>query len=239
MAETVKVLDTPPAGEEMYSQMETPLVREISLSEERERALKAYLEDEIRRSIGDRGQFDSNLVDWQVAYDAPRNEDAKDFPFAGAADITVPVIKETVNTLTAQLTQSTLTPSPRWTVKTDNDGWKTFAGTIERFLDRAAREDMKMDKNLETWILEAVKYGTSVLQVTYERITKDVMMHSRDGKTSWPETRPVREGPTVYNVPLQDFFIPFSSTDIQDARWVAKRFRLNSVEMEQRSKKGL
>jgi len=239
VADTVKVLDTPPAAEEMYSQMETPLVREISLSEERETALKAYLEDEIRRAVGDRGQFDENLVRWQEAYDAPRNEEAKDFPFAGAADITVPVIKETVNTLTAQLTQSILTPSPRWVVKTDNAGWKTFAGTIERFLDRAAREDMKMDKNLEVWILEAVKYGTAILQVTYERVSRNVMMHSRDGKTAWPETRPVREGPTVYNVPLQDFLIPFSSTDIQDARWVAKRYRLNTVELDQRSKAGI
>lgn len=239
MAETVKVVDSPPVGEELGVQMDTPLVREIRLSPEKSIELRTYIEDELRRAIGDRSSFDDNLVRWQEAYDAAANTEAKDFPFAGAADITVPVIKEAVNTLTAQLTQSTLTPAPRWVVRTDNDEWKKFSGLIERFLDRASREDIKIDDSIETWILEAVKYGTSILQVTYERVTKDFMMHSRDGKKVWRDKRTVREGPTVYNVPLQDFFIPFSSTDVQDARWVAKRYRLNGVELYRRAKNGV
>lgn len=239
MADTVKVLDAPPEGEQLISQMETSVVREFALSDEREQELKAYIEDELNRAIGDRGLFDENLKVWQEIYDAPPNEEADDFPFVGASNITIPVIKEAVNTLTAQLTQVVITPSPRWVVRTDNNDWKKFSGIIERFLDRASREDMKIDANLETWILECVKYGTSILQVTYEKVYKDYMVFGRDGKTSWPSRRLVRQGPTVYNVPLQDFFIPFSSTDIQNARWVAKRIRLNGVELKRREKAGI
>lgn len=230
MAETVRIVDAPvDAGSE--SQIDVPFEAEIRLSKDMEAQFKNFLDQEIREALNDRTEFDDNLARWQEVYNAPPATEVKDFPLANSANLTVPVIKEAVNTLTAQLSQTVITPTPKWVIKTDSDEWKMFTGILERFLDRAAREDLNVDDAFETWILEGGKYGTAIVEVTHAYDKRQWMVYGRDGKTAYMEERVFKEGPELVNVPLQNFILPFTSNSIQDARWVAKRFRKTSVEL--------
>ena len=237
MAETVELVSEVSPDLTDIRQMETSVVGEVPLSEDMKAELRTLLDDELFRAEGDRQAFIDKLARWQLVYEAPMPDEPKDFPLANSSNITVPVTKESVNALTAQLAQTTITPSPRWVLKTDSEGWMPFIGTLERFLDRASKEEFELDNVIETWILEAAKYGTSVIEAGYEEKEVNFHIYSRDGKKA-EKKKKTKRGPVVYNVPLQDFLIPFESQDIQEAFWVAKRIRMNDSQLKQRQQSG-
>lgn len=236
MAETLELLEPAPELEELRQQ-ETSIVGEVSMSESETDRLKIYLDDELSRAEGDRGDFVLKLARWKYLYDAPMAEEPKNFPLANSANLTVPVIKETVNIQSAQLSQTTITPNPRWVVTTENDEWTPFIGVLERFLDRASREELDLDNVLETWILESCKYGTAVLEVGYIEEEVNLMVYDRKGENPKP-VKTLKRGPRVWNVPLQDFIMPFDEQDPQVSPWVSKKIRMNGWTLRDRERDG-
>ncbi len=217
---------------------ETSIVGEVSLSEQSRRELLWFLEQQIQLAIGERGQFINNLKRWQFAYNAPPATEPKDFPVKNASNLTIPIIKEVVNTMVAQLTQTTLTPTPQWSMQAIADEWEPFVPTIERFMDIAAKRELKIGEKAETWILEGTKYGTSILQIGYREDVRTHYLYNRDGIKPQKVKNVKQCGPVIFNVPLEDFMIPFTSTNIQDARWCGKRFRRNKKQLMHDVKRG-
>lgn len=239
MAEATIIEDSVVRPEDLdIRQMDTSLVGEVPLSDEQERDLKVYLDQEIYLALGERTSFIDNLVRWQEVYDAPMATEPKDFPLADSANLTVPIIKEMVNTLTAQFTQTVLTPRPRWILQAMSEEWGPFVGIIEDFMDLAAERDLKFDKRIETWILEAAKLGTSVIQVGYTQQAKNFYVYSRDGMEVRKVRRVTHDGPILYNIPLEDYIQPFTSVDPQEARWCGKRFRVTGKWLMDRAEDG-
>lgn len=210
---------------------ETSIVGEVTLSSESRRELNWFLQQQIELALGERGQFVNNLQRWQFAYNAPPATEPKDFPVRNASNLTIPVIKEIVNTMVAQLTQTTLTPTPQWAMQAVADEWEPFVSTIERFMDIAAKRELKIGEKAEAWILEGCKYGTSILQVGYREDVRTHYLYNRDGIKPVKVTKVKNTGPVVDHIPLEDFIIPFTSTDIQCARWCGKRFRRNKRQL--------
>lgn len=114
MAESVELISEISPDLTDIRQMDTSVVGEVPLSDEKKDELKILLDDELFRAEGDRGAFIDKLARWQYVYEAPMADEPKNFPLANSSNITVPVIKEVINALTAQLAQTTITPSPRW-----------------------------------------------------------------------------------------------------------------------------
>jgi len=217
---------------------ETSIVGEVSLSRESRRELGWFLQQQIELALGERGQFVNNLKRWQFAYNAPPATEPKDFPVRNASNLTIPVIKEIVNTMVAQLTQTTLTPTPQWNMEAIADEWAPFVPTIERFMDIAAKREIKIGPLAEGWILEGTKYGTSILQVGYREDIRTHYLYNRDGIKPTKVKNIKNTGPVVFHIPLEDFIIPFTSTNIQDARWCGKRFRRNKRQLMHDVKRG-
>lgn len=208
-------------------QQETSHVGEVSMSARRQGELKDYLDEQIYLALGERSEFVRNLARWQEAYHAPRATEPKNFPFANSSNLTIPVIKEIVNTMVAQLTQTVLTPKPTWAMITQMDEWSPFVATIERFMDKFAQGELKLPKKAELWILESAKLGTGILEVGYHEIKKFHHLYGRTGLDAQKVINILNSGPILYNIPLEDWLIRFTETDEQDADWCGKRFRAN------------
>lgn len=201
--------------------------------------LKQFLVEQLRKSIGERGQLMDNIERWQDRYSVPSAKEPKNFPFANASNLTMPVIKEAVNILFSSLAQTVITPRPRWILKDLSIDWEPFKKLIEKFLDLASERDFKYDAVLETIILEGVKMGTAVYEIGYEHIERNIYIYSEDGKKAEKRKVTVRSSPQIWPIPLEDWFIRFNEEDEQEAIWTAKRLRFNDLQMKDRVNSGL
>lgn len=206
-------------------------------TEKRREELKSFLREELRLAEAERKEFINNLARWKVVYDAPPAEEPKHWPIANASNLTIPVAKEIINTLSAQIVQSTQTARPTWVTKGLSPEWEPFVDEIERFLDIAAERDLDLHSKAVPWILESVKYGTSIMEVGHEVDIRKTYKYTADGKRAYPSTIVRHDGPAVRQPPLQDFYIRMSETDIQAARWVAKRLYFPEWLLDERAKK--
>ncbi len=194
--------------------------------------LKSFVEEEINLSMAERGAFIDNIEGWQTAYEAPSADSPKDFPIANAANLTVPVIKENVNTIFSAIAQTIITPKPTWILKDLAEEWMPFQHIIEQFLDLAGRRELKIDKVMQTLILECVKFGTCVFEIGFEFEEGRQYRYAEDGATVHKKKFIRHKGPKLWPIPLQDFFIRFYEQDIQEAMWCSKRMRQNDKKIK-------
>ena len=236
----LKVLTKEPEAESEAPIQETPIAAKIpdSMWDPIEEDITTFVRDEIYQALAERSEFERKLARWRLVYDVPMPEGPKTFPFFGASNLTLPVVKEAVNTLVAQLVQATLTARPRWVLQDLAEEWEPFVDEIETFLDLASDRDMKINKTAVPWIIEAAKFGTSILEVGYEVIEREHFRITSDGKSVYPKNLVKHDGPITYNMALEDFLIRFGESDIQRARWCGKRLRLNETDIQDQERNG-
>lgn len=200
--------------------------------------LASWVMKVLRDARNERRDFVSNIEDWKEAYDAPKAEGTKNWPIRDAANLKVPVIKEVVNTLSSTLLQTILEPEPTWVMQDIAEEWTPFKQDLERFMDVAARRQLDFDDRVEDFILEGTKLGTSIIEVGHEVNPKKQYIYDEDGRTARPEEKFTEQGPVLWNVPLQDFFIPFHAQSIEDAKWCGKRMRYSPDQLKDRVASG-
>ncbi len=234
------VLEEEPEGEAEAPIQQTPIPAKIpdSIWNPIEQEVRNFVRDEISMAKSERADFERKLARWRLVYDVPMPEGPKTFPFFGASNLTLPVVKEAVNTLTAQLVQATLTARPRWVLQDLAEEWEPFIDELETFLDIASERDMKIDQTAVPWIIEAAQLGTSIIEVGYEVIEKELFHITSDGKSVYPKNIIEHDGPITYNIALEDFFIRFGESSIQKARWCGKRLRLNETDILDQERNG-
>ena len=236
----LKVLTKEPEAEAEAPIQETPIAAKIpdSMWDPIEKDITNFVRDEIYQALAERSEFERKLARWRLVYDVPMPDGPKTFPFFGASNLTLHVVKEAVNTLVAQLVQATLTARPRWVLQDLAEEWEPFVDEIETFLDLASDRDMKINKTAVPWIIEAAKLGTSIIEVGYEVIEREHFRITSDGKSVYPKNVVKHDGPITYNMALEDFLIRFGESDIQRARWCGKRLRLNETDIQDQERSG-
>lgn len=197
-----------------------------------------YLKEEITLADSERGDFITKIARWKHAYRAPVASSPKHFPIWNASNLTYPLIKETVNTMAAQIAQSVLVVRPRWVLKDLAAEWKPFVDPIENFLDIASERDMNLKRVAVPWLIEGAKLGTSMLELGYDVDVRRIYKYTPDGKDAYPSRITRRDGPRALHFPLQDFWIRFGEYDEQEARWCARRMLLTERELREAEAQG-
>lgn len=221
-------------GEEAPTQV-ARVVRQIpeELWGPAEAEIDGFLNQEIHTAEGERSAFMRKIARWQVAYRAPLPDAPKHFPIWNASNMTYPLIKEAVNTISAQIAQSTLTARPTWVLKDLAAEWKPFVAPLEEFLSIGARRDMDLRKVATPWIISGCKLGSSILEIGNLVDVRRTYKYTPDGRDTYPSNIIRHDGPKAIHVPLQDFWIRFGETDIQDARWVARRMWMTPKQLRE------
>jgi hypothetical protein len=195
--------------------------------------LITYLNDELSQAESERSEFIRKIARWEEAYQAPMPDAPKHFPIYNASNLTMPVIKEAVNTLAAQLVQATDTARPRWILKQLAKEWDPFIDRVERFLDLASDRDMNLSPVMTDWIVECTKLGTSILEIPWEVDERKIYKYDESGKRSYPSKVVLKDGPSPRHIPLTRFWIRFHERDIQKARWCATEVEMSEVELRE------
>lgn len=197
-----------------------------------------YIQDELTDARSERSEFMRKIARWKEVYRAPPAMEPKHFPIWNASNITIPIVKEGVNTLAAQIAQSVLVARPRWVLKDMAEEWRPFTDPVEDFLDLASDRDMELSKRAVPWIIECVKLGTSVMDVGWAFDRKGIYKYSSDGKKVFKSDMVMRDGPLPVHFPIQDFWIRFDQTDENEARWASRRLWLTEAELRKKRAAG-
>lgn len=221
-AAAAEVVKRPPKEEVEAPQQIVRIPRQIPtslLTSEREADLISYLDYELNQAEDERSDFIKKLARWKVAYRAPMQTEPKHFPIFNSSNVVMPVIKEAVNTIAAQLVQATMTARPRWVLKDLASEWEPFIDGVENFLDIASDRDMKLPSQVIPWIIETAKLGTGIMQMGYEVDEVRTYRYTSNGEKVYPKTITRKDGPAPKHIPLSRFWIRFHETDIQMAEW--------------------
>lgn len=240
LAEGAELLTEEPEGagdEPIGSKLVGHIPRKLMTPAVREE-IQAYLREELTLAQGERQGFLEKVARWELAYEAPIPTSPKNFPIFNASNLTMPVIKEAVNTLAAQLVQATDTARPRWIFKDIAKEWEPFTDRVETFLDMASDRDMKFSQPHTDWVIECAKFGTAILEVVWEVDERRIYKYDESGFRAYPSTITLRDGPVANHIGLSNFWIRFHERDIQKARWVAKELEFTETELKQREKMG-
>jgi len=240
-AVAAKVLSKAPEEEAESPQQTVRIPGQIPkslLTPEVEEELVAFLDYELRMAEDERSDFVHKLARWKVAYRAPINLEPKHFPIFNSSNLTMPVIKEAVNTIAAQLVQATQTARPRWVLKDMAPEWEPFVDPMERFLDLASDRDMKLPGQTIPWIVETAKLGTGIMQMGYDVEEVNTYRYTSNGMKAYPKKITRKDGPAPKHIPLSRFWIRFHETDIQKAQWCSVELDYSQFELEREIRLG-
>ena len=240
-ADRAEVLPEMPEGE-LESPQQVPrevfnIPRSLFTKKIQEDIIK-FISSELDEAEIERVDFIRKLARWKVAYKAPRAEKPKNFPIHNASNIRASVIKEAVNTLVAQLVQTTMTASPVWIMKDLSAQWEPFKDPLERFMDLAADRDMNLDDAMIDAITEMTKLGTSILSLEWDVDERRIYQYTSDGAHIYPRTVVNRDGPLLTHIPLEKWWIRFTEKDIQKARWCATELDFTEQELVAKANQG-
>lgn len=216
---------------EGYTRIEGPKIEpkpmlppEIKISEKQERRLINYLDSELNLCENERWSQIDKIARLKLKYRTKFPEFPKNFPIPSASQITIPIIKTQVNTMTSRLHQTVMAADPLASIRTQDPMFQDFAFDLEEFLKRYDEEKLDMEEVLDTAVTESVKLGTSIVETSRfveERKTVDYTI--TDGYIQ--KQQETFNGPKVWNIPLEDFWIRPAWQDVQRAPWCGVEYR--------------
>lgn len=202
--------------------------------------LEQYLYEEIEICRSERLEQIKMFARLKRKYRTKFPEVPKDWPMANSSQITIPIIKTTVNTLTARLFQTVMAAEPLASIRTrDTESmFHDIAFDYEEFLDLYDRDIINIEPILDTTLTEVIKLGTSILEVTSVLDQRNqVIWDPNTGQ--YVKTKITRhDGPIVHNVPIEDFWIRPVWQDLQKAPWCGKVVRYSWSELKEMALSG-
>lgn len=199
---------------------------ELELSDEEEMRLSQYLSSELYDAQAERWQYIEAFARWRWKYRTKFPEFPKDWPIANSSQITMPVIKMACQTLTSRIYQVIMSADPPISIRTKNPDFQDFSVAYEEFLGLYCEERLQFEDRLDTIVTECIKMGTAVAEVTTMTDRRSVITYDPLTKQYKRAVKDIYNGPCLYHVPIDDFWIRVAYQDVQTAPWCGKSIRL-------------
>ena len=210
----------------------------LDLTTDQAARLQNFLTFELNTSISERRPFIDNLQAEIIAYEAP-NAPERFVPWKGAARLTVPVIGTMADAVFPRLHSTVFSTSNLITVEEWPAELALHAKAWEDMLQWIMTNELDMKTVANSWLMEAVVHGTSVVKVFWERLEKETISYDVDGSIVKRDRRLIKNQPVVEHISLEDFYIPYNAISIESAQWVAHRIHTTLGELRLREDNGL
>lgn len=143
--------------------------------------LGRQIEDDWTADQRDRETWLADLPRWLKAYQG--RVEAKDVPWAGASNLHVPVTRTVIDAIHPRIMSALWRPTPICAFRPQEPADQDLARRRERFLDWAAREEVRLFPVMDRVIWGALVYGVQLVKITWElrcRSLKDVQTFPAD-----------------------------------------------------------
>jgi hypothetical protein len=205
--------------------------------------LMNYLRDEITRALSDRRPLEEQWLRFQRMYKAIPEQEIKEFPFYGAANLVLPVIATDVDTIFSRLMGILFGPPNLWSMQPLREDAVLYAPRLQEFMRWAQNNELEAYDSTADWILELAKLGTSVLKQRYRRKMEEVYEY-RESPYGAPIERfaniLTKDSPVQNHVSLWNFLVPAGTTNkLQEAAWCGERLTLTWAQIQERVAQGI
>lgn len=216
-----------------------PNFERVKWSKGRKEAFRLWFHKELAQTEGDRAELEEkwsdSIVQWRARV---MGDGTSDVPFIGASDVEMPLTAIHTDPVYADFMQTLHIPSDFWTVTPLRPAMVNFAKPIQEFLRVVEAKDLHMRKVNERVLMDVIILGTGIY--------KNFILHERKKVRDYNEAGEIEDvakldfKTKIEHVPLQDFFIPAYSYDIDPdepggAPWVSHRFDLTKGQFKLKS----
>lgn len=219
----------------------------LDLSATAETRMCKFLGDKIRGLRSALSDLHNNrLPMWRRAYEAMPAEGVREFPWHGASNLVVPIIAIHSDTLLARVMAAIMKTSPLWTSRLvgsypNPKEVAKIKGGFEEFMQFVGLEPTELDlyRVYHEWFGEAIRYGTSIVKVPWQRNMIDIAVPVGDGTRADFMKDVKYEGPKPHKIPFNDFFMSPIFKTIEDADFKAHRIRYSRFRLEELGWRGV
>lgn len=223
----------PPAEFDDLGVMRGRWPRMINLEAEVEADLKLWLDEEISQHLLERSDLVDQWSKYQNQYWAEPKEEVKNFPFARAANIVIPLTAIAVEAAHARLINTLFSVKPFWSVRPKSKAWIKVHKPTERYLQSEAESAETLDvfKFCDQSILELIKLGTAVGKSGYKREFRKSMRFYGD-EDEEPHYYEAYNGATLEYVPVANFMMRLNETEPQESSWCGERHKASWAQLK-------
>lgn len=208
-----------------------PLVSELhqeklNVTDEMKAELATWLEQEIAAGVASRAPQDELWRELMRLYEGVPKKEIRNTPIVNAPNIEVTIGAIACDSTFAQVIDLIFGVSPILTVRAANKDHAEDAKPFQRFVDWIAANEIDLRRGAEQSILDDIQMGTGVLYCPWiEKSKKTKVRKITDAH------------PVVRAVAPEDFLVPGGADEeLQEARWVAMRYYLNDIEVNERER---
>ena len=200
-------------------------LKHIPFTDEQERGLIDYLDFELQLAEGDRQGLIDRIDEEVRLYEAVPEVKVKMVPWENASNLVVPIIGAMVDTIYPRVYSTVFGVKPIFTLEERLAEWAKHAKDVQELLEIIQEVHLDLPKVAQSWFLEAILHGTSVVKLVWDDVRTSMKKYGDDGSIEKVDEEVKKFGPGLYRVPLGDFYLPMWAQSIADAPWVAHRIR--------------
>jgi len=201
----------------------------VALSESDRKWLPTYLEQELTEAL----QQHEKKLEWidesnRLYLGDPSNR-RKTFPWDGAANLVIPLVGITVDSIVARIMNTIFAVDPFWSAQALIKDLEPVVNPLQDFMEWSRVNELDMYRQTRSWIVEVVKHGWGYMKVYWESFTQRSFAIQRGAARAVDS---IVRRPKVQHVLLADIICQAGIEDeLGQAEWVGHRIRLTDGQM--------
>ena len=190
----------------------------LKLSPENTEALENHIWDYIWDLESQHSTYFSDIPIWWQWYEAIPQSRIKTFPWRGASNVILPVIRIAVDSLVAQTYATLYSHNKLLSSRTSNEAFQDYVAPITEFMNWAAEHEFDMATPTLDWLYELCAIGESVLGLQWHKKERWVRV---PGSTQ-PIKASLNRGPIVSHIPRHQIMWDVGKT-IDEAEFLCRQ----------------
>ena len=204
----------------------------VALTEKDRQWLPQYLSGEIEEALHAHEQKLEWIDESNRLYLGDPVTVRKTFPWDGAANLVIPLVGITVDSIVARVMNTIFAVQPFWSAEALVKDLEPVVNPLQDFMEWSRVNETGMYPQTRSWIVEVVKHGYAYLKVYWESFTQRSFVVS--GGAARAVDKIVRR-PRVQHVLLADIICQAGIEDeLGQAEWLAQRVRLTDGQLRWR-----
>ena len=190
---------------------------DVSLTSEQVKRLQAYIDPELEEALIENDKLLDRVDECDRFYKAEPKAKIKTFPWRGAANLVIPSIGITVDSIVARIVNTVFGVQPFWSVRAINPRMADIAKSVEGQMEWSRQVEFDMYTAVKSNAIETVQLGWSWLKIIWD--TQSRRVWNPQDNSYYDKT--IRK-PCVYYIPITQMLTQVGVDNPFDAEWIGQ-----------------
>jgi hypothetical protein len=203
--------------------------RAIDLTDEQREQLKEYIHEELSQALSVHRHREDRYAEFYRLYKSRPEQETKDFPWPGAANVVVPLVAVGVDSIAARLQRAIFGVENIVEVKIKNKEMENLEKPLRDYFDNYLRTVTAQE--LRTLFVDMPTYGHAIVKARWEKKTRTYHQYDADGNVLEQEIVDF-ENVRWHIIHPNDCVYPDGFESWKSLPWIAHRIRYTEAELQ-------